>query len=340
MTTVLDRSLRRRDVLKLLAAAPLLAAGVACGSTAAGDKLTSVTIGLTYVPNIQFAMFYAADALGYFKDAGLKANLHHHTVGEDEFAAIAAGKENMIFAGGDETLQARSHKLDIVYVAELFNQSPVVLIVPQDSPIKTAADLKGHSVGIPGKYGSTYIGLLALLSGAGLSQNDIKIESIGFTQEAALLGHHVDSVVGYVNNDVIQFQKANFPVRSIPVTTSQPLISNGLATMQNELAAHPDVVRAVISATLKGNQYVIAHPQQAVNISKKYVPGLDAPAQSADALAVLQATIPLLQPGNQPGYSDPIAWNSMAKLLADTKQLASPVDPSQAFTNSYLPSSS
>lgn len=340
MTTILDRSLRRRDVLKLLAAAPLLAAGVACGKTAAGDKLTDVTLGLTYVPNIQFAMFYVADALGYYKDAGINAKFHHHTVGEDEFGAIASGKEDLIFAGGDETLQARSHKLDIVYVAEFFNQSPVVLIVPENSPIKTGADLKGHSVGIPGKYGASWIGLLAMLSGAGLQQSDVKIESIGFTQVAALLGHHVDSVIGYVNNDAIQFQKSNFPVRTIPVSASQPLISDGLATMRSELEAHPDVVRGVISATLKGNQYVINNPEKTVDLSKKYVPGLDAPAQSADALAVLQATIPLLRAGSQPGYSDPTAWNSMAKLLEDTKQLAGPVDPSQAFTNSYLPTSS
>jgi len=62
----------------------------ACGSTSAAGQTSSlkpVTIGLTYVPNIQFAPFYVADALGYYKDAGLKVTLRHHAANEDEFAA-------------------------------------------------------------------------------------------------------------------------------------------------------------------------------------------------------------------------------------------------------------
>ncbi|HET9014763.1 MAG TPA: ABC transporter substrate-binding protein [Thermomicrobiaceae bacterium] len=310
----------------------------ACGAPgAAAPTLDHVTIGLTYVPNIQFAPFYVADSLGYYKAAGVSVTLHHHAVGEDEFAALQAGQENMIFASGDEVLGARSHNLPIVYLAEVFTRYPVALIVPASSPIKTAADLKGHTIGVPGAYGATYIGLLALLKSAGLTQQDVKIQSIGYTQVPALMGQKVDAVMGYLNNEAIQFQQSNFPVRTLPVTATQPLISNGLAALQSELTAHPADVKAVIAATLKGVAYVDAHPNQALTISEKYVPGLSDPKNAAAAKAVLQATMPLWQPGAHPGAVDGNAWGSMATFMGSIGQLSGPVDAAKALDTSYLP---
>ena len=79
-----------------------------CGTSASGTgSAAKLTVGLTYVPNIQFAPFYVAQALGYYRDAGLDVTFHHHGASEDEFGALVGGKEDMIFAGGDEMLQAK-----------------------------------------------------------------------------------------------------------------------------------------------------------------------------------------------------------------------------------------
>lgn len=317
--------------MRLLLAVIVIGALVGCGGSSGGD--TSVTIGLTYVPNIQFAPFYAAQSLGYYKDAGLKVTFHHHTASEDEFGALVSGSEDMIFAGGDEMLQAQSQGVPVVYLAEVFTQYPVVLIVPADSPIKTAADLKGHSVGVPGAYGATYIGLLALLKQGNLTKQDINIQSIGYTQVSALMSHKVDAVMGYVNNEPIQFQKAGFAVRTIAIGNAQPLISNGLGALQKEINAHPDVVKEVIAATLRGVDFVNTHPDEAVQLSAKYVPGQNA----ADALQVLKATIPVMQPGSKPGYSDPNSWTSMDQFLQANGLMKKPVDASNAYSNAYLP---
>ena len=320
-----------------------LTALAGCGSTSAtpvnSGSLTPLTVGLTYVPNIQFAPFYVAEALGYYKAAGLDITLRHHNFGEDEFAAIAAGRENVIFAGGDETLQARTKGLPLVYVANIFTQYPVTLIVPAGSSIQSLADLRGHTIGVPGQYGATYIGLLALLKSAGLTTSDVTIQSIGYTQVPALVGHKVDAVMGYINNEPIQFQKAGFAIRTFPVASTQPLVSNGLAAQAGELKEQPAAIKALIAATLKGVDYTIAHPQQAVTLSKQFVPGLSDPATAANALAVLQATLPAIAPNSaHPGYNAPTAWQSMATFLQASGQLSGSTDVTQAYSNAYLPS--
>jgi NitT/TauT family transport system substrate-binding protein len=336
------RAARARRWVRL--ASPLLLVCLvlaACGTNGAsstGHNLGQMTVGLTYFPDIQFAPFYVADALGYYKQAGLTVHFHHG-IETNEFALLSAGKEDAIFAAGDEVLGARAaSNLPLVDVATVFQKYPVALIVPADSPIHTPADLRGHSVGVPGPYGATYTGLLALLHYAGLSTSDVNIQSIGFTQVTALLTHKVDAVMGYSNNEAVQLQRQGFAVRALDVGNYQPMVSNGLVVLQSELQSHPAQVRALVSATLRGVQYAIQHPQETVRLSANYVPGLKASDQQASALAVLQATIPLMQATGKPGANDAAAWQSMASFLQSARQLKGDPNVAQAYSNAYLPS--
>src|SRR2546425_3647727 len=264
----------------------------ACGSPNAGAgngaSLKKVSIGLGYIPDIQFAPFYVAQSKGYYKAAGLDVTFHHGIV-PDLIGSMVLGHDTFVFAGGDEELVARSKNLQVVDVATIFQRYPVGLIVPAASPIKTLADLKGHTIGVPGPFGSTYTGLLALLYQAHLSLSDVKVQSIGFTQVAALLGHKVDAVMGYSNNEPLQLKAQGFAVRTFAVSDYQPLVSNGIVTTEDTLAHQHAMVKNFVQATLKGLQEVIANPTEAVQISKSYVPGMDA----NKAMSELQATIPI-----------------------------------------------
>src|SRR5215472_1352502 len=249
----------------------------ACGSstsssTTSGSTLKKVSIGLGYIPDIQFAPFYVAQSKGYYKAAGLDVTFHHGIV-PDLIGSMVLGHDTFVFAGGDEELVARGKNLQVVDVATIFQRYPVSLIVPANSPIQTLGDLKGHTIGVPGPFGSTYTGLLALLYQAHLSLSDVKVQSIGFTQVAALLGHKVDAVMGYSNNEPLQLQAHGFSVRTFAVSDYQPLVSNGIITLENTYHNQQPMVRDFVQATLKGLKEVIRNPTEAVEISKTYVAG-------------------------------------------------------------------
>ncbi len=308
----------------------------ACGSTGTttssttttpGKTVTSVSIGLGYIPDIQFAPFYVAQSKGYYSAAGLNVTFHHGIV-TDLIGSMVLGHDTFVFAGGDEELVARSKNLHVIDAATIFQKYPVSLIVPANSSIQTLADLKGHTIGVPGAYGSTYTGLLALLYQAHLSLSDVKVQSIGFTQVAALVGHKVDAVMGYSNNEPLQLRKQGFDVRTFNVSDYQPLVSNGIITMEDTLHNSPQLVRAFVQATIKGLKDVIANPTEAVQISKTYVSNL----KEDQATSVLQATIPLWQ-SSQLGYNDQSTWQSMERFLVSQKIIPSPQDVTQAYTN-------
>lgn len=334
----MSRIALRLPVLLLLLVPLIL---VACGGDDDGgdSEPEAVTIGLTFVPNIQFAPFYVADSLGYYEEAGLEVELNHHAVGADQFGALVAGQEDMLMASGDEVMQVRARDVSVIYTAVVYREYPVALIVPDDSDIQSIEDLQGKTVGVPGEYGANWIGLLALLDAAGLTTDDISVESIGFTQASALLAGHVDAVMGYINNEPIQIASAGMAVRTFSVDEVSPLVANGLVVTDDYLDDEPDLVRAMIEATLRGVQYAIDNPEETVEIAKDYVPTLTDAEQEASALEVLQATIPLweVEGDEQLGHGDPADWEAMEAFLQEYGLLEAPVEVDDVFTLDYLP---
>ncbi|MFD1717961.1 ABC transporter substrate-binding protein [Georgenia deserti] len=300
---------------------------------------TTFTVGLTYTPDIQFAPFYVAAEQGYYDDAGLDVTLRHHGASEGLFGAIESGREDVVVAGGDEMLQARSQGTPLLDVATLYQEYPVTAIVPDESDIRSAGDLAGRTVGVPGPFGETYFGLLALLDEAGLAEDDVRVEHIGYTQQAALTAGHVDAVMGFVNNDAVQFEAAGESVRTIPIAEGDaPLVGIGLGVLDETAEREPEAVAALVEATLRGVRDVIEDPEAAIEASSAHVPDLATEEQRAAARATLDATVPLYGRQEEVGAQDPRTWRAMAELMDAHGLLAGPVPGGEAWTDEFLPS--
>ncbi|WP_231979191.1 substrate-binding domain-containing protein [Tessaracoccus coleopterorum] len=99
---------RRSVLLGSLATAGALAGLSACGSATPEHSAGTVTVGLTYIPNVQFSAFYLGVASGIFSGRGLDVTLRHHGQQEDVFGAVLAGQEDIVFASADEAMVAAS----------------------------------------------------------------------------------------------------------------------------------------------------------------------------------------------------------------------------------------
>jgi len=305
-------------------------AAVAPGGAA---TLPSAVIGLTYIPNIQFAPFYVADHNG-FDTTTASISLRHHGASEGLFTALAAGDEQFVVAGGDEILQARAQGIDIVAVASYYSQYPARIIVPQGSPIRSVSDLRGHSIGIPGKFGESWFALLVALKQAGLTESDVTITEIGYTQQAALTTGKVDAEVGFSNSDVISFQQAGFPVTVID--PGLPLVSICLGVAGSYATAHPDVVRTVIAGMKQGMDTALNDQATTLSIAAAYIPSFYGDTL-ATAKQVLPATTALFVDANgqlSPPF-DPAQWDQMAQIMAAVGLIPQGTDAGAAFTNEF-----
>lgn len=303
------------------------------------DGAADVTIGLTYIPNIQFAPVYVAEAQGTYGAAGIHPTIRHHGSDEGLFTALLAGQEDVVIASGDEAAVAASQGLDLVSIGRYYDAYPGTVIVPADSSIKGLADLAGKTIGIPGEYGSNYYAALAAMRDGGLQASDVTISSIGYTQRAALASGQVDAVVGFTNNDAVQMRLAGIDIREIPLGgAATPLVGASIITTHEWADTHPDQAKAIVQATAEAMDAIAADPKVAVEATSKWDTTLTDETALSGAHAVLTATIPLWsgQSGQADGVQDLKRWASMLSFLSSIGVLEGSVDTDSIVTNQFV----
>ncbi|WP_099332020.1 ABC transporter substrate-binding protein [Actinomyces minihominis] len=298
-----------------------------------------VTIGLTYVPNVQFSPVYVAATDGIFRAAGVGVTVRHHGADEGLFTALMSGDEDVTVASGDEVLQARTAGMDLVSIGAYYHDYPVVIVVREDSGIETVADLKGKSVGVPGEFGSNWFGLLAALEGADLTRSDITVVPVGFTQAASLASSSVDAIVGFTNSDVVQLEELSVPIRVIPLTDGPtPLVGASIVTTSKWLEANPKLASAVVDSITAGASRVLHNPQHALEVTTSWDPALKDPQTRAGASAVLEATLPLWRDsaGKASGLQDLETWDAMGVFLSQVlSEAIPPEEVKRTVTNDF-----
>ncbi|MBV6397600.1 MAG: Riboflavin-binding protein RibY [Anaerolineales bacterium] len=308
-----------------------------CAPTGSGNEaggLTKIRLPLGYIPNVQFAPLYVAVEKGYFREAGIEVEFDY-SFETDAMALVGAGELPFAVVSGEQVLLARSQGLPVVYVAAWYQQYPVAVVSKTAQGITSPADLKGKTIGLPGLFGANYIGLEALLFYAGLSDADVTLSSIGFTQVEAVATDQVQAASVYAANEPVQLRAQSYAVNEIRVGDYVQLASNGLVTNEATRASNPDLIRAMVKALLRGLADTIQNPDEAYEISKKFVENL-ANADEAAQKEVLARSIEFWK-AEQLGHSDAIAWENMRDVLLKMGLLKDSLNVNDAFTNEFLP---
>ena len=306
----------------------------ACTSPAALGEPDHIRLPMGYLPSVQYAPFYMADARGYFADEGLELEFDY-AFETDGVALVGAEELPFALASGEQVLLARQQGLPVVYVLGWWQDFPVAIASLKTSHIDEPADLQGRSIGIPLLGGASYIGYAALMAANGLPVDAANLEVIGFTQTEALRSGQVEAAVVYANNEPIVLEAEGVPVNLLRVADYVTLASNGLITNEATLREDPDLVRRMIRATLRGLRDTLEDPDAAYDVSRKYVEGLSG-ANEAVQRKVLEESLRFWQT-DRPGFTRPEAWENMQQVMIDSGLLPAPQDLGQAYTNEFIP---
>jgi NitT/TauT family transport system substrate-binding protein len=264
------------------------ASGTSGGSTPAGTT-TKLTVGLGFIPSVQFAQFYLAQRAGYYRDAGLDVTLQNK-IDPDLITLLGQGAVDIGSADGTSVIPAVSQGIPVRYVATIYASFPSVVFAKASSGINTPADLRGKRVGTPGKFGTSWIMLQALLRSAGLTPDDLQIRLFpDFGQRVALEAGAVDAATGFINNEPVQMELSGEKALVLRVDEITPLPGPGLVSGEPTLRTKREPLRAFVAATLRAMEEIRRDPERGLEASIQVVPELG--RERATQRAILKATI-------------------------------------------------
>lgn len=302
--------------------------------------LRVVTLGVGYVPNVQFAPFYVAAAKGYYRQAGLDVHFSYG-FSPNLLQLVGAGRDDFAIGDGTDTIIAASQGVPVTSIASMYQQLPVAVFSLKKSGIRTLRALRGKQLGIPGRFGSSYAALLASLYIHGLNASAMTIHSIGYTQAQSVIQGKVDAAVGYSTNEPVVLTRHGYRLNVLQIGALSNLVGAGLVAGNALIARRPGVVQGFVRATMRGMADTIDHPRAAFAISRR-VRGINTLRGSdvGDQYAVLVRSLAFWHDGatraHGLGYGRPAQWSTSIRLLKTVRQLARAPSLSRVLTNRFI----
>src|SRR3954468_5413466 len=130
-------------VLLIVAIASI--AGLASRANAA-PKLTKITLQLKWVPQAQFAGYYAASLKGFYKEQGLDVTLKNGGPDIIPEQVVASGQAQFGVDWLPSLLSARDKGTELVNIAQVFARSGMTQLTWKSSGINTIAKMKDKKV--------------------------------------------------------------------------------------------------------------------------------------------------------------------------------------------------
>jgi NitT/TauT family transport system substrate-binding protein len=317
---------------------PLLGLLAACNPTAAAQGPDQVTVQLSWFHNNEFAGFYAADQQGFYTAENLAVTLQPGGPEVDPVAAVLAGSAQFGVVTGDALVRARAAGQDLVAIASIFRDNPLVVMSLAGKGLRRPHNLVGQRVGVlsPNLDTPWDLQFLAMLKAANIDPsrlnfvpiedyhgaNDLVAGRVGACSGFFSTNEAIQARLDGYETDLIFYSDYGIVVYPNPIFTSGPL-----------LGQQPGLVERFVRATLKGYQYAIEHPDEAAQFALKYDGTLDLALQAAS----MHAQIPFIDTGDAPiGWMDEVVWQDTLAILQEQGLIAGPVDLTSLYTNKFV----
>ena len=221
-----------------------------------------MTLMLDWFVNPDHGPVIIAREKGYFDDAGLEVDIIAPANPSDPPKMVAAGQADLAISYQPQ-LHLQIHEgLPLKRVGTLVATPLNCLLVLEDGPIKTPADLAGRKVGFSvGGVEEAVLG--AVLRTHGLTPDDIELVNVNWSLSPSLMSGQVDAVIGAFRNfELNQMDIEGVPGRCFYVEEEGLPTYDELIYVANPATMDRDMISRFLAATEKATQYIVNHPQE------------------------------------------------------------------------------
>jgi NitT/TauT family transport system substrate-binding protein len=280
-------------VRSLLIALPLIAAVL--GNSASVEADTPVRVGWCTKALTSAASPWAiAIKLGWIAEAGLNLTVIPTAGGGDCVKLVARRDYLLALSGIEPVATVREQGVDMKIIYTAYRSYIFGIMVPVDSPVKTAADLKGLKIGVNSMGSNGVMVSRAMVADAGLDPDrDVNIVVIGEgAQAAVLLKNKQADAYSAFDTAYALVEIAGVPLRDLPNKYAPKFPSSGMYVLQESITNRRRELVELGRAFAKGQIFAIANPEAAVRIFWEVYPqarptGVDEATALANEIKIL-----------------------------------------------------
>ena len=220
-------------------------------------NVSAVRIQLNWFPDPQFGGFYAAQKLGYFDETGLNVTVVQGGPGVATPQMVATGEVEFAIMGGDQIMTTRAQGAPVVAVYAAYHEYPRSIMVHKSSPHQSLKALWQSDAKVAVEPGLPFVKWMQQTYGGEALR---LVPSAGGLAEFQRDPERAQAV--FVISEPVTMAQRKVPVRIFPVADSgyNPY-TVVLATNEQFLSAHPDVVEKVVRAVRKGWTSYLENPE-------------------------------------------------------------------------------
>jgi NitT/TauT family transport system substrate-binding protein len=330
----------------LLAALAAAAAALAC-ATQAGAQ-TTVRVGwCARTVSSAASPFAIATKLGWFAQSGIKLDLAALPGSTDCVKTVAIRDVQYALPSIEPLAIIRPQGVKAKNFYTAYQGNIYGIAVPEDSPVKTFADLKGKRIGVISMASAGVIIARALAAVNGMDPDrDISIVVAGeAAQTAALLRSKQVDALSQFDTQYALTENAGVKVRLLDTGPIAKFPSNGFVALEETLATKRAQSVALAQGYAKGTVFAIANPEAAVRILWEVFPqtkatGKDEATALRDDVKTLQARARNWPPSaggvTKWGENSIANYNAYVDFLVKNKVLKEKIDANDLVTNDLI----
>ena len=225
-----------------------------------------MTLMLDWFVNPDHGPIIIAEEKGYFEDAGLEVEIIAPANPSDPPKMVAAGQADLAISYQPQ-LHLQIHEgLPLKRVGTLVATPLNCLLVLEDGPVKSPADLAGRKVGFSvGGVEEAVLG--AVLKTHGLTLEEIELINVNWSLSPSLMSGQVDAVIGAFRNfELNQMDIEGVKGRCFYVEEEGLPTYDELIYVANPASMDREMIARFLAATEKATQYIVNHPEESWEI--------------------------------------------------------------------------
>lgn len=317
----------------------------ACGGPAAAPSAPTPVKFMVANPVINLGHVHlgVAQGQGYYKEANVEVSYLTSPGTVAVVQGVAVGTADM---GQSDTLALDAAVAqgvgEVKAVCSYVANNIYYLIVPEDSTIKSAADLKGKTVGLSSLATGVYYNAQVTLKEAGIDPNDVKFVTIAApaSQLEALRTKQVDAL-SIIDVTVGTFQNAGAKFRRLQQPAGPMQWQwNVVVARASFLKDHPEAVAGVCRALQQSELFVKTNPKKGLDVFKAWGGDLGGvPDDQAVNVVVSRSDAGFrtyAKGKGKWGWLNVEAMDGLADLYFDLGLLAKKVSVKAFYTNDLL----